>query len=86
LRMTTRETGEPRQTEATQDREEDPLTNLDFEVDITKDITENQIIIMITKFFMFQLSYFDLMPVVILYPPKIWPSINFASKSLKLKM
>ena len=51
---------------ATQDCDKDPLTNLDFKVNITDDITENQIIIMITKFFVFKLNYFGLMPVVIL--------------------
>ena len=45
-----RKTGEPRPTEATQDRDEDLLTNPDFAADTTEEITENLIIITITNF------------------------------------
>jgi hypothetical protein len=70
-RTMSRETGEPRPTEATQDCDEDPLTNPDFEVDIIVDITENQIIITITKFFVFKTKLF-------------WPyaSCNFVSSKI----
>jgi hypothetical protein len=43
-------TGEPRQTEATQDRDEDLSTNPDFAADTTEETTENLIIITITNF------------------------------------
>jgi hypothetical protein len=81
-----RKTREPHPSEATQDPGEDPSTNPNFEVDITEDIAENQIIITITKFFSYlKLNCFGLMPVVILYPPQNLALYKFCFKKLKAK-